>query len=65
MVVFLGKHRGMSSHKNRNFPTNLLILNDKNNDNWCKRMKVVFCYQDVWDLVKNGVTPISEDTMDE
>lgn len=28
-------------------------------------MKVVFCYQDVWDLVKNWVTLISENITDE
>lgn len=28
-------------------------------------MKVVFFYQDVWDLVKNGVTQISDNTTNE
>lgn len=28
-------------------------------------MKTVFFYQDIWDLVKIGVSPIGEDTMDE
>lgn len=44
---------------------NLPILNGKNYENWCKQMNVVFCYQYLWDLVKNGVTPIGENAMDE
>lgn len=28
-------------------------------------MKVVLCYQDLWDLVKNGVTPIGKNATDE
>ena len=28
-------------------------------------MKVVLCYQDLWDLMKNVVTPIEENTTDE
>ena len=28
-------------------------------------MMVVFCYQDLWDLVKNEVTPIEENATDE
>lgn len=28
-------------------------------------MKVVFCYQDHWDLMKNEVTPMGNNVMDE
>lgn len=28
-------------------------------------MKVILCYQDVWDLMKNGLTPISDNATDE
>jgi len=48
----------MATHNNGNFPANLPILNGKNYDNWCKQMKVVFGFQDVWDLVENGLEPI-------
>jgi hypothetical protein len=37
-------------------------LNGNNYDNWSKKMKVVLCYQDIWDLVKNGVTPNGDRT---
>lgn len=63
--MILVKHRTMTSHTNGHFPSNLPILNGNTYDNWCKQMKVVFCNQDVWDLVKNGVTPIGENAMDE
>lgn len=63
--MILGKHRAMISHSNKHFPTNLSTLNDKNYENWCKWMKVVFGYQDIRDLVKNGVTPTGEDATDE
>lgn len=55
----------MTSHSNKKFPANLSTLNGKNYENWCKEMKVVFCFQDLWDLVKNGVTPIRENVADE
>ncbi|XP_073227077.1 uncharacterized protein [Cicer arietinum] len=45
---------------NGNFPRNLPILDGKNCDKWCKQMKVVFEYQDVWDLVKLGVDSLVE-----
>lgn len=28
-------------------------------------MNVIFCYQDIWDLVKNGVRSIGEDATDD
>lgn len=53
------------NHPNRHFPANLSIFNGKNYENWCKQMKVIFCYQDLWNLVKNGVTPIREHATNE
>lgn len=55
--------RIMTSHPNGHFAANLPILNGKNYDNWCKQMPFILCYQHVLDLVKNGVTQISEDAM--
>lgn len=55
----------MTSHTNGHFPINLPILNGKNYDNWCKQMNVVLCYQEVWDRVKNGVTPLSDHAIDD
>ncbi|GAU10680.1 hypothetical protein TSUD_425110, partial [Trifolium subterraneum] len=40
------------------------ILNGKNYDTWCKQMKVVFGFQDVWDLVQSGVEPITDASSD-
>ncbi|GAU29060.1 hypothetical protein TSUD_278170 [Trifolium subterraneum] len=46
------------------FPWYLPILNGKNYDFWCKQMKVVFGFQDVWDLVSSGFEPITESSSD-
>jgi hypothetical protein len=37
---------------------NLPILTEKNYDNWCKQMKVVCRFQDMWNLVIEGVPTI-------
>ncbi|KAK2359907.1 hypothetical protein QL285_085235 [Trifolium repens] len=55
----------MTSHPNGHFPANLPILNSKNYDNWCKQMKVVFCYQDLWNLVTEGVSSIGANATEE
>ena len=55
----------MTSHPNGHFPATLPILNSKNYDNWCKQMKVVFCYQDLWNLVTEGVSSIRANATDE
>ncbi|XP_058768102.1 uncharacterized protein LOC131641814 [Vicia villosa] len=39
-------------------PSNLPILDSKNYDKWSKQMKVLFGYQEVLDIVNNGVTPL-------
>ncbi|MCI31355.1 hypothetical protein A2U01_0052567, partial [Trifolium medium] len=54
----------MGTYGNGSFPGNLPILTGKNYDNWCKQMKVVFGFQDVWDLVHNGVKPVTESSCD-
>ncbi|GAU26253.1 hypothetical protein TSUD_224440 [Trifolium subterraneum] len=54
----------MGTYGNGAFPGNLLILNGKNYDTWCKQMKVVFGFQDVWDLVQSGVEPITDTSTD-
>ncbi|GAU43423.1 hypothetical protein TSUD_334860 [Trifolium subterraneum] len=54
----------MGTYGNGAFPDNLPILNGKNYDSWCKQMKVVFGFQDVWDLVSSGVEPIIESSSD-
>ncbi|MCI40598.1 hypothetical protein A2U01_0061831, partial [Trifolium medium] len=48
----------MSSHPNGHFQMNFPILNNKNYDNWCKQMKVVFSFQEMWNLVTEGVPKI-------
>ncbi|GAU43218.1 hypothetical protein TSUD_301050 [Trifolium subterraneum] len=50
----------MGTYGNGAFPGNVPILNGKNYDTWCKQMKVVFGFQDVWDLVQSGVEPITD-----
>ena len=37
------------------FPASLPNMKSHNYENWCKHIKVVFCYQYLWDLVKEGV----------
>ncbi|KAK2458009.1 hypothetical protein QL285_005216 [Trifolium repens] len=54
-----------TSHSNGHFPMNLPILTGNNNDNWCKKMKVVFCYQDMWNLVTEGMSTIADSASDE
>ncbi|GAU24164.1 hypothetical protein TSUD_83990 [Trifolium subterraneum] len=54
----------MGTYGNGAFPGNLPILNGKNYDSWFKQMKVVFGFQDVWDLVSSGVEPITESSSD-
>ncbi|MCI50259.1 hypothetical protein A2U01_0071503, partial [Trifolium medium] len=53
------------NHPNGHFPMNLPIPNGKNYDNWCKQMKVVFCAQDMWNLVTGGVPSIGARATDD
>ena len=50
---------------NANYPTSLPILKVDNYENWCKQMKVLFCCQGLWDLVKDGVEELEEDASEE
>lgn len=55
----------MMNHPNGHFSTSLQILNNQNYENLCKQINVVFCYQDLLDLVKEGVTPLATNMTDE
>ncbi|XP_058783965.1 uncharacterized protein LOC131658716 [Vicia villosa] len=46
---------------NNRIPSNLPILDSKNYDKWSKQMKVMFGYQEVLDIVNNGVTPLGDE----
>lgn len=39
---------------------NLLILDAKSYDKWCKEMNVFFVFQDILEVIKNKVTPFVE-----
>ncbi|GAU31071.1 hypothetical protein TSUD_322080 [Trifolium subterraneum] len=64
MVASTSSSVPMGTYGNGAFPGNLPISNGKNYDSWCKQMKVVFGFQDVWDLVSSGVEPITESSSD-
>ena len=53
------------SYGNANYPASLPILKVDNYENWCKQMKVLFCCQGLWDLVKDGVKELEEDALEE
>ena len=55
----------ITNHLNEHFPANLLILKNNNYENWCKQIKVVSCYQDLWDLVKEDVAMFAEAATDQ
>ena len=50
---------------NEHFPPSIPILKNHNYNNWSKQINVIFYYQDLWDIVKERVTPLAENTMDE
>ena len=43
---------------NGNFPANFPVLDGRNYDQWSMKMKAILSYQDVWDLVVNGLDPL-------
>ena len=49
---------------NGNFPANLPVLDGKNYDHWCIKMKVIFGFQDVLDVIKNGVPVLDRGATD-
>ena len=40
---------------NGNFPASMPVLIGKNYDDWCAKMKVIFRFQDVIEVVQEGV----------
>ncbi|GAU32011.1 hypothetical protein TSUD_158010 [Trifolium subterraneum] len=54
-----------TNHSNDHFLMNLPILTGKNYDNWCKQMKVVFRFQEMWNLVTKGVPTLGARATDE
>ena len=54
----------MNSVSNERIPKNLLILDATNHELWLKQMKVLFSYQDILEVIKNGVTPLLTDATD-
>jgi len=44
---------------NANFPANFPVLDGRNYDQWSMKMKAILGYQDVWDLVVNGLDPLA------
>lgn len=53
------------NHSKWFFLESLPILKNQNYENWCKQIKIVSCYQDLWDLLKEGVTPLATNATDE
>ena len=51
------------NHPNGHFPASLSILKVDNYENYCKQVTVVFCFQDLWDLVKKWLEWFKEDTL--
>lgn len=48
-------------NNNGNFPANFPVLDGKNYHRWVVQMKVIFRYQDVIDVVKDGVRVLDKD----
>ena len=59
------KNTMVMNHPNEHFSASLPILKNQNYENWCKQINIVFCYQDLWDLVKEGVTPLATNVTNE
>ncbi|XP_050890817.1 uncharacterized protein LOC127096266 [Lathyrus oleraceus] len=54
----------MATVFNDRIPTDLLILDSKNYDKWAKQMSVLFGYQEVLEIVVNGVTQLGAKATD-
>lgn len=52
--------RKVNFASNERILANLLIHDVKNYDKWCKQMKALFVYQDVLDMIKNGMSHVVE-----
>ena len=53
----------MNTVSNDRIPTNLPILDSKNYDKWSKQIKVLFGYQEVLEIINNGVTPLRDEAI--
>lgn len=49
---------------NRNLPTSLLILTNKNYHRWCAHMRVIFWFQDVTKIVRHGLQELKKNPSD-
>ena len=49
---------------NGNFPASMLVLKGKNYDDWCAQMKVIFRFQDVTEVVQEGVQELDRNPID-
>jgi len=53
----------MATHNN-NFPAHLLVFNGMNYDQWIVKMKVIFKYQDVLEVVNEVVPTLARNATD-
>ena len=49
---------------NGNFPASMSVLIGKNYDDWCAQMKVIFRFQDVTEVVQEGVQELDRNPTD-
>ena len=49
---------------NGNFPASMSVLKGKNYDDWCAQMKVIFRFQDVTEVVQEGVQELDTNPTD-
>ncbi|XP_050883175.1 uncharacterized protein LOC127086452 [Lathyrus oleraceus] len=54
----------MAIVSNDRIPTNIPILDSKNYDKWAKQMSVLFGYQEVLEIIANGVTQLGAEATD-
>lgn len=47
------------------FPTNLLVFKGENYERWIAQMNVIFIFQDVDEIVQQGISPLKANTSDE
>lgn len=48
---------------NGQFPAKLLIIDSKNYDRWIVQLKVIFRYQDVLEVVRDGVVVVGGEAL--
>ncbi|RDY14474.1 hypothetical protein CR513_00463, partial [Mucuna pruriens] len=47
--------QALTQISNGSFPANMLVLDGKNFEQWCIKMGVIFGFQEVLEIVKNGI----------